>query len=103
MLSKVQVFEALKAANEAPYERATISGCGRAYVVASGDKAEVTAFAAAAKKLGLKFMRKAYGTSGPALYVGYDNADGKALGKARKMVEVLKSHGVSAYDDAVGD
>jgi hypothetical protein len=51
----------------------------------------------------MKFQRKGYGVGSNAIYVGYDNASGGPLGKAQAMAEVLKAHGLSAYDDAQAD
>lgn len=101
------VFEAVRAAFEAPTGPATPAcGCGRAYVAVSGGKATVKAVAAAAAKLGLMFLPKAYGVCGPAFYCGYDNADGRALAKAKAVAASLnaaKVEGLRAYVDAVGD
>lgn len=104
MKSKEELEAILSRAALAPYKPARASGCGRAYVAVSGlDRNELRALGAAAKKVGLMFLRKAYGTGGNVLYVGYDNADGRALGQAAAMAEVLNAAGVSAYVDAVAD
>lgn len=103
MLTKLEVLAALEAAKAAPVTPAPACGCGRAYVVVSGERPVINAVSAAAKKLGLTFLRKAYGTAGNALYCGYDNADGRALGKANAIAAVLNSRGLSAYVDAVAD
>lgn len=100
---KEVALTAMTAAMAAPFVAGRVSGCGRVYVVLSGSKEEVNAVSAACKKVGLMFLRKAYGVSGPAVYVGYDNADGRALGKGDAFVEVLKSHGLSCYRDEVSD
>jgi hypothetical protein len=104
-MDKAAVLEALKAAWAAPVVVASgpCGGCGRAYVCVSGDRATVNAFAAACRELGLMFLRKAYGTSGNALYVGYDNADGRALAKSHVVADELNKRGVKAYSDAVAD
>ena len=78
------------------------SGCGRAYVCVSGEKAEITAVAAVCKKMGLLFQRKGYGVSN-AIYMGYDNCDGRALAKAKAFAEACAARGLRAYDDAVAD
>ena len=104
MKTKAEIAAALEAAWKAPYVAGPGYGCGRAYVCVSGlERAEVNALAAAAKKANILFLRKAYGTGGNALYVGYDNADGRATGKARAVAESLKGAGFKAYDDAVAD
>ena len=102
-MDKESVLKVLAAAWSAPYEPARSSGCGRAYVCVSGDRATVHAVSAAAKKLGILFLRKAYGTGKNAIYCGYDNADGRALGKAHAVANALKAAGLSAYDNAVAD
>lgn len=104
----VNVKEALVAAMAAPSVRARASGCGRAYVVFSVPKEERKAMgkalAAACKALGLMYLPKAYGVSGgPCIYMGYDNADGRALGKASAVADALKAAGFNAYMDAVSD
>jgi hypothetical protein len=98
-------LEALTKALATPYTAGRSSGCGRAYVIvtAGGDKKLVNAVAAAAKTLGVLWLKKAYGTSGNALYIGYDNGTGGPLAKAKAVAEALTSLGVAAYDDAVGD
>lgn len=103
--TKSKILEAVKAANAAPFSVGSgpSGGCGRAYVVLTADRATVNAVAAACKKLGLMFLRKAYGTSGPSIYLGYDNASGRALAKSRAFAEVLNARGIACYDDAVGD
>lgn len=101
-MSKLDLTQILALANSAPYEPIR-SGCGRAYVVITDSKTTVNAVARACKTLGLMFLKKAYGTGNNAIYIGYDNADGRALGKARAFANSLQSSGVSCYDDAVGD
>lgn len=105
MKTVADMLEALTAAKAGPFTASPACGCGRAYVCLSGsnERKEVNAFATAAKKLGLLFLRKAYGTSGNALYLGYDNADGKALGKAKAIAAALNERGVGCYVDAVAD
>jgi len=102
-MEKSKAVEVLSAAKSAAYTPARASGCGRAYVCLCGDKAEVKSLAAACKALGLVFLKKAYGTSGNAIYLGYDNCDGRALGRAAAFAESLNQNGVKAYADAVGD
>ena len=105
-LGKEVVFEAVKAAYEAPYEApARGYGCGRAYVRLSSVNSPktVNAVSAAAKKLGKLFLRKVYGAGSNGLYVGYDNADGKALAKAEAMAKALSARGIPAYSVGVED
>jgi len=102
-LSKSEVLAAVKAANEAPATAVRPSGCGRAYVVMTCSKEEIKHVASACKSLGLMFLKKAYGTSGNAIYFGYDNASGRAVGKSMAFAEALKAKGLSCYDDAVAD
>jgi len=101
--SMVEIVEALKAANAAPYTPARASGCGRAYVVVSAPKPELKLIAAACKEVGLMFLKEAYGTTGNAIYIGYDNADGRALGKSDAFAKVLNERGIRCYTDAVAD
>jgi hypothetical protein len=103
MLTKTQITDALNAAMSAPFTAQRASGCGRAYVCVSGTRQEITAFAAACKARGLTFLKKAYGTSGNALYVGYDNCDGIALARAAVIAAELSKQGLRAYSDAVSD
>ncbi len=76
------------------------SGCGRVYVVVSGDRSTINAVAAAAKKLNVIFQRRAHYGMSNALYIGYDNADGKALAKGEAVAASLSAAGLSAYMDA---
>jgi hypothetical protein len=100
-----EVTTALDAAMTAPFTPARASGCGRAYVCLgrSNDRALVAAVKAACKARGLIFTPKGYGVGSNAIYVGYDNADGRALGRAKAISDVLNAHGISAYDDAACD
>lgn len=91
--------EALQAAAAAFPERGI--GCGRIYV--SVDKEHARGIAKAAKALGKIFQKRShYGTSN-ALYIGYDNCDGRALAQGTTVVNVLKSHGIGCYRDECGD
>lgn len=88
---------------KAPYVPAQASGCGRAYVCVSGDRALIRKVKAGCKELGLVFNTQGYGVGKNAIYMGYDNADGRALGRSRAFAAVLSEHGISAYDDAASD
>ena len=104
MLNKMEVLEAVTAAMAAPVGPAVPAcGCGRAYVCVRGERAEINAVSAACKKLGLMFLRKAYGTGGNAIYCGYDNASGRPLAKAEAIAATLNAKGLRAYVDAVSD
>lgn len=104
-MTKIEVLEALTAAQAAPFAPGPISGCGRAYVcITSKDRVVVNAVAAACRSLGLLFERKGhYGTGKNSIYLGYDNADGRALARSRVFAKVLSDRGIPAYDDAVAD
>ncbi len=102
-MAKLDLTEVVAKAASAPFEPFRASGCGRAYVVITADKPTVNAVSAACKKLGLMFLKKAYGTGNNAIYMGYDNCDGRALGKARAFATSLQASGIPCYDDAVGD
>lgn len=103
MAQMTQVLDALRAAQAAPSSPVRASGCGRAYVCVSGDKATIKAVAAACKTLGLIFQRVGYGVGSNAIYIGYDNCDGRALGRSEVFAKVLNDHGISAYPDAASD
>lgn len=104
-MEKATVLKALVEANAAPFAPARISGCGRAYVCVGGlDKAGTKVLAEACKALGLLFNPKGhYGVGRCSIYIGYDNADGRALGKSKVFAQVLNQHGIPAYDDAASD
>lgn len=100
------VLETVKAANATTVTPARITGgCGRAYVVLSvtTPKAVVTAVAQACKTLGLQFLKRAYGVGSNAIYIGYDNADGRALAKSEAFARVLTERGIEAYADGASD
>jgi hypothetical protein len=104
-MEKSQVFEVVKSAFEmkvAPKQGA-FGGCGRVYISVCGDRAVINAVSAAAKKLGIIFQRKAAYGMRNALYVGYDNADGRAMARGEAIAEYLKANGIVAYMDAHGD
>jgi hypothetical protein len=101
--TKNWILNSLIAANAEPYTPARPSGCGRAYVSVCGDRATINAVSAACKKLGLMFLRKAHGTCGNVIYIGYDNCDGRALAKSEAFAKVLNERGIRAYTEAVGD
>src|SRR5574338_118260 len=93
-------YDALQAANAAPFSSdGPACGCGRAYVVLSSENTRetVNAVSAMCKKLGLMFLRRAYGVGRNAIYIGYDNADGKALAKSKAFAAELTKHGIKAY------
>jgi hypothetical protein len=72
--------------------------------VSGSDKALLKAVAAGCKKLGLLFERKGhYGVGRNSIYMGYDNADGRALGKADAFAKALTDRGIRAYSDAKED
>ena len=101
-MTKIELVEVLSIANEAPFEPKSACGCGRAYVMIS-DKKLARNMAAACKELGLLYLKDAYGAGKRAIYMGYDNADGKALAKSEAFAKVLNAHGVACYTDAVSD
>jgi len=104
-MTKDQVLTALSAALEAKFVPAPPSGCGRAYVCIShgADKATLKEIAKACKELRLIFQTKGYGVGNNAIYIGYDNADGRAIGRSKAFAQVLSEHGISAYPDAASD
>ncbi len=104
VLNAATALADLTAAWSAPSTPARASGCGRVYVDLSlPDRASKTAVAKAAKALGLIYGANYYSGSKTSLYVGYDNCDGRALGKGPVIAAALKALGWSAYDGAYGD
>lgn len=103
MMTKEAVMVAVAAALAAPSEPVRSCGCGRAYVAVCGERAEVNAVAATCRKAGVLFVRKNYGAASNAIYCGYDNADGRALGKAEAVAKVLNAHGLRCYVDTQED
>ena len=80
------------------------SGCGRAYVcLCKTDKKQVQEFKKAVEACGLRYLPKAYGVGNRAAYIGYDNADGRALAQAEAVASNLRKLGLDCYDDAMGD
>lgn len=77
-------------------------GCCRVYVGISDPEA-AKAVAKAAKKIGKIFDKKSHYGTRNALYVGYDNCDGRALARATAIVSALKAAGVDSYRDEHGD
>jgi hypothetical protein len=109
-MNQAQLVAALNVANAAPFQPARTSGCGRAYVCVMGvgdnkkeNKAYMKLVAAACKEVGLMFLDKNYGAGGNAIYMGYDNADGRALGRAAAFAKALNAAGVRCYEDAAQD
>ncbi|MDQ3170319.1 MAG: hypothetical protein M3Q55_09305 [Acidobacteriota bacterium] len=104
-MSRAEVLAILRAAHAAPVAPVRASGCGRAYVcVSTSDKDLLKAVAVACKALGLLFERRGhYGTGSNSIYIGYDNCDGRAIGKSIAIAAALSAAGIPAYDDAVAD
>lgn len=106
VMTKEQVTEAIAAANAAPFTPKTgaFGGCGRAYVCIGGkDRKLINAVARACAALGLIFQRKAYYGLRNAIYIGYDNADGRALAKSEAFAASLTAAGIPAYSEACSD
>lgn len=102
--TQAEIVKILTEANNASFTPARVTGgCGRAYVVMATDKATTRQVDNACAAVGLKFLAKAYGTAGNAIYIGYDNADGRALAKSQAFADVLNAAGLRCYADAVGD
>lgn len=94
--------EVLLNAFVAPATPARPSGCGRVYVVLS-DKTHAKGIAKAAKAMGKIFQAKAHYGMTNALYIGYDNADGYALGIGTSVAAYLNANGIACYRDEHGD
>lgn len=88
-------------------ERERGLGCCRVYITFSEEDGKGIAKAAKAlQKAGMSsciFQKKAYYGLSNALYVGYDNCDGKALAKATAMIAKLKEFGIVATREECGD
>lgn len=94
-------------------------GCGRAYVCVGVDysafcsadskvlskasKAIAKHVSEAATELGMRLQAKSYGVGDNALYIGYDNCDGKAWSQAVQVAKNLEELGIGAYEDGQGD
>lgn len=68
-------------------------GACRVYVsILDADMAKLVS--KAAKKLGKDFQKKSYYGDRNALYIGYDNFDGKDLARGSAVVAALKAAGI---------
>lgn len=77
-------------------------GAARIFVAIS-DPAQAKAIAKAARKLGKVFQKKTcYGDSN-AIYIGYDNFDGRDLARGTAVVQALQSAGIASYRVENGD
>lgn len=108
MKTKAEIVAALRLANSAPFTPVRASGCGRAYVCLAhiqgkGSRTILDDFEAACKEVGLLFTRKTYGAGNNVIYIGYDNCDGKALGKSLAVADALNAAGIPCYQDAAQD
>lgn len=104
MPSKTDILNAINQGLTAP-STGPRCGCGRAYVCLSkkADRATLNLFKGAAEAAGLRYLSKAYGVGDRAVYVGYDNADGRALAQAEAIAKNLRALGLDVYDDAMSD
>lgn len=102
-MERKAIENAVIAAHAAPAKAAQAFGCGRAYVCVSGDRATINAVAAACRKLGRIFQRRAYYGLRNAIYVGYDNATGRETGKAEGIAAALNAAGIEAYAELCAD
>jgi hypothetical protein len=115
-MDSAAIESALRAANAAPFQAQRAAGCGRAYCVISIPRKlpdgtrnpdrlkQLKAIEAACKAVGLLFCKETYGVGKvPSIYIGYDNCDGRALGKSEVFARVLKEHGIPCYADAASD
>lgn len=110
MLTLDKAISVLDEARHAPFTPKTgpTGGCGRAYVcLTTSDKAVTRIVANACKVLGLHFEPKGhYGTGRNSIYIGYDNADGRALARSEAFSQSLNASGLEcfkSYTDAVSD
>lgn len=100
-----KVVTVLEDAFGATLDPARAIGCCRVYVClnAKTDRKVVTAVAAAAKKLGKIFQRKAYYGLGNALYIGYDACSGREVARGEAVAAALTAAGIVAYSEVCGD
>lgn len=79
-------------------------GCGRAYVCLYDiDRKTLNTIKKAVSQCGLRYLPQAYGVGSKAIYVGYDNADGRALAQAEAIAKNLNEIGIKCYSDGQGD
>jgi hypothetical protein len=98
---RVNELAAIAAAAKETVGKSGINGCCRVYVTFYREDAPL--MNRVAKKNGWIFQRRAaYGMTN-ALYVGYDNCDGKAIWQGQAIAAALKAAGVSACVEYGGD
>ena len=109
-MKEVNVLEALRVAQNVPYKPARPSGCGRAYVCVMTPDVDKKAkrkfhqdLLKACAELQLIFNVRGHGVGRNAIYIGYDNCDGKALGRSEAFAKSLCDAGIQAYPDAADD
>jgi hypothetical protein len=100
-MSNIDYHAALDAGLKAKVPAARPYGCGRVYVCVLGR--HVPGIRAACKRAGVLFLADAYGTTGNAIYIGYDNCSGRELARGTAVAEALNAAGIDCYADAVGD
>lgn len=98
--SKSETLKAARAAASAEPDRVRPSGCGRVYVTFLGKvlKRHEEAFKAAGFRL-----TPCPGVKSKAIYIGYDNHDGRALGRGEAVTRVLRGYGLPAISEAQAD
>lgn len=80
------------------------SGCGRAYVrFFNLTRAQRTALRKRCEVEGWRWLGADSGRNKDSIYVGYDNADGIALGQAQAMTGAFKAHGYECCHDGEDD
>jgi len=77
-------------------------GAARVFVAIS-DPAQAKAVAKAARKLGKTFQAKTYYGDRNALYIGYDNFDGRDLARGTAVMLALQAAGIQSYRVENGD
>lgn len=77
-------------------------GCCRVYVVIT-DPDAAKAMPKIAKKGNYIFQKKAHYGMRNALYIGYDNCDGRSLARGTVVVNALKHIGIDCYREEHGD
>ncbi|MCS7316836.1 MAG: hypothetical protein NZZ41_00740 [Candidatus Dojkabacteria bacterium] len=80
-----------------------VIGCCRVYVSVNVPKDQVRLLSKACKKHNLIFQKKSYYKDINAIYIGYDNCDGIALGRAEHLVQLFRDNNIAAVMNAHGD
>lgn len=102
-VTDVQYKEALLKAKEIQVDYVK-SGCGRVYVEIIKPKIRKnSAIEKVINSFGYRMTARPYHSGNSRIYVGYDNANGKALREGKQIAKALTEIGVSCYSDGDDD